>query len=654
MKKIINVGIAGAGTMGSALAQKFAQEKLNVIIYDISKENITRGLNNIQQTLNEAIDKKVFSEEDVKTILSNISATTEIERLKTCDLIIEAIFEDFHIKSDFFKKVSSVVPASTILATNTSSFSVSELAESVIHPERFIGLHYFYHAAKNRLVEIIPGKKTSDDTIKAAYYFSIQTGKDPIFTKDTYGFAVNRFFVPWLNESVKLIEDGTILPGEVDFVATKVFGIGMGPFALMNATGVPIAYHSQKTLEKFGNAYKVSSLLKTQAESKQNWKIDTVNSVEEHKYKLIEDRLLGCVFFVCSQIINENVCSSTDLNKGARIGLKWRKGPVEMMAERGITTTNKLIEQYAKQYNEQCVFVNEKQLELEWVQKKIINQTAYILFNRPEDLNALNEKVFHQLDNIIESIHQDKSVHTIIITSTGKAFVAGADIKFFIDNIEKGTVDKIVAFTQYAQSVLQKLDDSDKRVIAVLNGITLGGGLELALCADEIYALPHVNMAFPETGIGIYPGLGGTQRTQKRIGKELTKYLVFTGKILNAKEAQEIGLLDNILLFDDYVKVLEGNISGLQKQEKKQLSEKWQKIILTMQNIRLDNLSAQENEITKKMMQKAPVALKYADDLIEKQEGPSSELKYLEKIFTTEDALSGLKNIGKKVQFKGK
>ncbi|GAB4203113.1 MAG: 3-hydroxyacyl-CoA dehydrogenase/enoyl-CoA hydratase family protein [Bacteroidia bacterium] len=653
MKKIKTVGIAGAGTMGSALVQKFAQENFQVTLYDIAKEGLEKGMNNIRQTLNEGKEKNVFTDEQITKILSNITTTTNIRDLSTCDLIIEAVFENFKVKSELFQKLSEIVPPHTILATNTSSFSVSELSNYVSHPKRFIGLHYFYHAAKNRLVEIVPGKNTSEETIKTAYYFSLQTGKDPIFTKDAYGFAVNRFFVPWLNESVKILQDNIATTGEIDKIAMDVFGIGMGPFALMNATGVPVAYHAQKTLETFGNSYTVANLLKEQTDKKQNWTIDVPANIDKHKFNIVSDRLLGCVFFVCAQILKENVCSPTDLNKGARIGLKWKKGPIEMMKEYGKKKVNTLIKQYADLYNEPFISIEEENLNLQFVTKKIIRNTGYIIFNRPEDLNALNEQVFQQLENVIDELNRNNSIQNIIVSSTGKAFVAGADIKFFIQNIESNNVDKIVSFTEYAQNVLNKLDTSPKKVIAVLNGLTLGGGLELALCADEIYALPTVNMAFPETGIGIYPGLGGTQRTQKRIGKELTKYLIFTGKNLSAQEANEINLIDNIISFEDYINILEGNFSVLQKPSEKHLPQKWQNIIHAFKHININQLHA-DNELEKRIITKAPLAIRYANILIDEAKGPSSELLYLKNIFTTEDALMGLKNIGKKVQYKGK
>ncbi|GIV27143.1 MAG: 3-hydroxyacyl-CoA dehydrogenase [Bacteroidia bacterium] len=657
MKKINSLAVIGAGTMGSALAQKFAQENFNVILCDKSDDALKKGIKRIEESLNEAVEKKVISSQKKTEVLDRIKSTVDFNDLNNVDLVIEAVFENFEVKAQLFQEISKIVKKDTIIATNTSSFSVTELSQHVSYPERFIGLHYFYHAAKNRLVEVVPGAKTSEEVFKTAYYFSLQSGKDPIVTKDVYGFAVNRFFVPWLNESVRLFQEKIATPEQIDYVAMKLFGIGMGPFALMNATGVPVAYHAEKTLEVFGPSYKVSELLKQQAEKQENWNIDEFHSIDTITEKVIEKRLLGVVFFVVAQLLNEKVCTATDLNKGAKIGLKWKKGPIELMCQKNIEEVNQIIHEYVTLYNEKTITISKEDLKLEYVLSRKINDIGYIIFNRPEDLNALNEDVFNQLNQHINALNSDTSINKIIITSTGKAFVAGADIKFFINNIESGQIDKIVSFTQFAQSVLEKIDRSPKKVICVLNGMALGGGLELALCADEIYALPNVTMAFPETGIGIYPGLGGTQRTQQRVGKLLTKYLVFTGKNLNVQESKEISLIDGIISFEDYINILEGNLSSLapRKQERRELAEKWKEIEKKMENINPDNFnSAGDDELLKILSRKAPLALKYADKLINEFKGPASELNFLKDIFSSEDALLGLKNIGKKVEYKGK
>ncbi len=665
MKKIKSVGVVGAGTMGSALAQKFAQEGFNVILADRALEYVNKGLVGIKTVLNEGLEKKVFTAEQIEKFIANIKVTDNLNDLRNCDIVIEAIYEDFNAKIELFKNLSDILSPDAIIATNTSSFSVTELSAAVKDHSRFVGLHFFFHAAKNRLVEIIPGLKTSEKTLKEVYRFSVQAGKDPIYTKDAYGFAVNRFFVPWLNEAVRLLDEPGITIEAIDEVCMKTFGIGMGPFALMNATGVPIAMHAQKTLEIYGPAYKTATGLIKQVDRKENWNIKTENNpISDDARKLINERMLGCIFFVCSQILEENVCSAIDLNKGAKIGLKWKKGPVDLMKYYGDMMVKKLVEGYSTIYKEKVpTGIAEESWEMEYVTLSQSKGTAVITMNRPEDMNALNEEVVKQLDDKFSKAESDPTVDTIILTGSGKAFVAGADIRFFVKNIKNNTINKIIDFTKYGQEVFEKIDKSPKKVIALLNGLALGGGLELAICADEIYALPKVNVAFPETGIGIYPGLGGTQRTALRVGNGLAKYLILTGKMLNASEAVEIGLIDKIITIDEMFEMLNGG--ELPAIEKKEFSGKWVAYSELYKHNNYNSIledsfenGALEKEelekVRKSMRVKAPIAMQFAEELINEAKGPASELKKLEAIFTTDDALLGLSSIGQKVVYSGK
>lgn len=666
MKKIQIVGVIGAGTMGAAIAQKLAQEGFSVFLNDREQKYIDKGLSGIREILEQGIARRIFTQEKVEIILNNIKGTTDQTDLKECDLIIEAIFEDFNVKTDLFKKLDSIVTSDTILATNTSSFSVTELAESVSHPERFIGLHYFYHAAKNRLVEIIPGAKTSKETYDAARSFSVQSGKDAITTKDTYGFAVNRFFVPWLNESCKILEEGIASISEIDTICMKTFSIGMGPFALMNATGVPIALHAQRTLEDFGPSYTVSERLEEQVKSGANWDLSEMDavSISPEKEKAVNDRILGCTYFVCSQILEEEVCTAVDLNRGAKIGLRWRKGPIDLMKRTGEMEVKRLVSDYAAIYNEDIpkgIVTN--YWKMEYVTLSYSQNRAIITMSRPENMNALNEEVMAQLDVKFTEAESKSNIDTIIITGTGKAFVAGADITFFVKNMRSGTLENIVTFTQYGQSVFDKIDRSTKKVVAILNGLTLGGGMELALCADILLAVPKTKISFPETGIGIYPGLGGTQRTATKIGKGLAKYLVLTGQMLDAKQAYEIGLVDDVISLSEAFDILSGE-KEIPNRSNIRLSEKWNAIdSLFSNNSYRSIIRGNESDVTidaesltklsKTMSFKAPIAMDIAEKLIEKGEGQASELEQLTEIFSTKDAMLGLTSIGKKVQYSG-
>jgi enoyl-CoA hydratase/3-hydroxyacyl-CoA dehydrogenase len=666
MKKINTVGIIGAGTMGSAIAQKLAQEGFTVYLNDREQKYIDKGVAGIREVLEQGVERRIFTQEKVEAIISNIKGTTRQEDLKVCDLIIEAIFEDFEIKSNLFKALDKFISADTILATNTSSFSVTELAESISHPERFIGMHYFYHAAKNRLVEIIPGEKTSDETYKAMQIFSVQSGKDAILTKDSYGFAVNRFFVPWLNEACKMLDEGVGTIAEIDTICMKTFGIGMGPFALMNATGIPIALHAQKTLEHFGPSYEVSALLKKQVASGNDWKLSGMDSVNitPELTKTVNDRILGCTFFVCSQILAEEVCTAVDLNRGAKIGLRWRKGPIDLMQKFGESEVKRIVNEFVTLYSEPTpVGIEAKNWEMEYVTLEIIGSRAIITMSRPENMNALNVEVMAQLDNKFSYADARDDIDTIVLTGSGKAFVAGADIKFFVKNIKSNTIENIIAFTKYGQKVFEKIDASSKKIIVILNGLALGGGMELALCADVLLAVPKTKIAFPETGIGIYPGLGGTQRTTLRVGKGLAKYLVLTGQMLGAKQAMEIGLIDGIIQPSEMFDIISGE-KEMPKKTKFELSKKWKAIeSLFSKNSYKAIISGDyfngtmdtENidKLAKTMSFKAPIAMDFSEELIEAAQDPYSELEKLAAIFTTKDALLGLTSIGKKVEYSG-
>lgn len=670
MKSIKTVGVVGAGTMGSALAQKFSQENFKVILADREIKFVEKGVNGIKAMLAQGVEKKVFTPEQANATILNITGTSDLNDLVVCDLIVEAIFENFDAKKDLFKTLSSITLPDTIIATNTSSFSVTELSAFVKYPERFLGLHYFYHAAKNRLVEIIPGEKTSAEIMEAAKVFCIKSGKDAITCADAYGFVVNRFFVPWLNEAVKIVEQKVATKEEVDSVCMRTFGIGMGPFALMNATGVPVAYHSEKTLEIFGEPYKTASLLKQQTELNKPWELADIASVtvDEKKEKVIKERMLGIVFFVVSEIIDEKICTASAINQGARIGLQWKKGPIDLMKELGDVKVKELIAGYVSSYSNvqipNSIGINFWETEHVLFMKK--EDTAFITINRPQDLNALNVDVIAQLDEKFSLAEYDPEIHNIVITASGKAFVAGADINFFVENIKSNHIENITSFTSFGQSVFHRIDNSPKKVIILLNGLAFGGGLELALCGDIILAVNTAKLAFPETGIGIYPALGGTFRSSRRIGKGLAKYLVCSGNVVSADDAEKIGLIDKAISMDQMCELLAGNLSlnSFTQKEEKHFNGKFSVIEKLFNAYSVDSIlsggikgdeipTELKAEIQKRLGQKAPIALKISESLIDNNAGDNEALEEISSIFSTNDALLGLSSIGKKIQFSG-
>jgi enoyl-CoA hydratase/3-hydroxyacyl-CoA dehydrogenase len=674
-RTIRKLGVIGAGNMGSGIAQKMASEGFPVVLVDLDDEKVARGIEIIERTLAEGVERKVFRPDKAKQILGRIRGSSNWDDLADCDLVVEAVFEDEQVKRKVFARLDEVCRPDAILATNTSSFSVSRLAEGTGHPERVLGLHYFYHPAKNRLVEVVPGRATAERFLRAAWSLQEQTGKTPIAAGDVFGFVVNRFFVPWLNEAVRLRDEQVADTATIEEVAKKTFRVGMGPFELMNLTGTTIALHAATTLgQELGRLYAPADGLRAQVESGQPWNFE--GQADGAKSDAVAERMQGVVFLIAAALVDEGVGTLEDTDIGARVGLRWPKGPFEMMNRLGVDKAARLAESVARRWELPLPKLLETRaarrepFPFRVVRSEVRDGVATLTINRPDAMNALNEAVVSQLHEAFRAAAADPQVRGIIIAGAGKAFVAGADIRFFVRNIDAGNVDRIQEFSEAGHALLNDIDASEKPVIARIHGLALGGGLELALACSRIVATPGAILAFPETGIGIYPGLGGTQRTARRISPDLAKWLIYTGEMLTGQRAQEIGLVDEIATPAELDHACREAIeSGRSNRE-----STWPIAFAELgtffgsnrvEDIRLGKADAKGKEQLAKAMQrvasKAPLALGIAEELINKgagrplEEGLQMELDSLREIFATEDAYEGLSTLGKKKpSFKGR
>ena len=348
---------------------------------------------------------------------------------------------------------------------------------------------------------------------------------DPIAAADVFGFVVNRFFVPWLSEAVRLLDEQVADIPTIDEVSRTTFGVGMGPFELMNLTGIPIALHASTTLgRELGPLYAPAAGLAKQVESGQPWKLE--GQTNGSKSDDVADRLRAVVFFAAAALVDEGVGSLEDTDIGARVGLRWPAGPFEMINQLGVDRAAKLVQPLTERWELASPKLLESQaaggesFHFRVVRSELREGIAWLTINRPDAMNALNEAVVGQLHEAFRAAAADPAVQGVVIGGAGKAFVAGADIRFFVRNIDSGDVDRILQFSEAGHALLNEIDNCKKPVIARLHGLALGGGLELALACSQIVAAPEAVLAFPETGIGIFPGLGGTQRTLRRIGPQ--------------------------------------------------------------------------------------------------------------------------------------
>jgi len=678
MSQINKIAVIGAGNMGSGIAQKLAQEGLNVVLVDTSEEFVERGINIIRQMLKEAVERKILSAEHVHDILSHIIGTCDFEIVADADLVIEAVFEDKQVKFDLFGKLDQICSPKTILATNTSSFYVHEFAEKTSRPDRFVGLHYFYHPAKNRLLEVIPHEKTSAETLERSLLVAKLHGKTAIVIKDAPGFAVNRFFVPFLNEAARMLEEGLANIATIEEATKQAFKIGMGPFELMNVTGIPIAVHASTTLgNELGPFYATANIIKAQLDKNENW--DLKGDVEEAKLPAIKDRFYGVCLGVAAALVDECVASIEDTDRGAKIGLRWLMGPFEIMNKIGIEKTYKAVKTITQTYDDfKMPQILEKQYKIgkpfafNFVDLETKDPIAYITINRPEAMNALNETVLAQLSRRFDEAEKDPDVKAIVFQGAGKAFVAGADIKYFVDKIKADKIADIAEFTRKGHELLLKIENSNKLTIALLDGLSLGGGSELALACQAVVATPAGSMGFTETGIGIFPGLGGMLRMARFAGPELAKYYVFTGIPISAEDALALGIATRLVAPAEVAAAI-NKLASEGKPDKYRPTELPQRFKTLAQICSSENAGrllagmlpeGVPDEIAAKTAKfigyKAPLALKIANEVIDQQVGKSMaeaveiELGRLNDIFSTADALEGLSSFGrKKPEYKG-
>ncbi|MFA6469890.1 MAG: 3-hydroxyacyl-CoA dehydrogenase NAD-binding domain-containing protein [Bacteroidota bacterium] len=233
----ISIGIVGAGTMGAGIAHIAALNKFNVSLYDINEEVIRRSAERINFEMKRAVDKNKITDDDMKQALSRIKKRTNINDLDTCDLIIEAVLEDIKVKKDLFKKLDQIAHHTAILATNTSSLSVTSIAAATKKPERVVGMHFFNPVYMMKLVEIVKGARTSDETMKSATAIAEQMGKKTVQAKDTPGFIVNRVARPFYGEAMKILGENVTSLEEIDRIVKRSGGFKMGPFELMDLIG---------------------------------------------------------------------------------------------------------------------------------------------------------------------------------------------------------------------------------------------------------------------------------------------------------------------------------------------------------------------------------------------------------------------------------
>ncbi|MFU8869009.1 3-hydroxyacyl-CoA dehydrogenase family protein [Natronococcus sp.] len=265
--QIDRIGVVGAGTMGSGIAQVAATTGYDVVLRDIEREFVESGFETIEDSLGR-LESRDALEEDPETIRGRIEGTTAIDELGDCDLVVEAALEEMDVKREIFAELERVCDEDVLLATNTSTLSITSIAAELDRPERVIGLHFMNPVPIMEGVEVVVGEKTTEDATELAHDLAEELGKTTWESDDKPGFVTNRILMPWINEGIRAYDEGVATKEDIDAGMELGTNVPMGPLTLADHIGLDICLHASETLhEELGDRYKPAYLLKRKVEA---------------------------------------------------------------------------------------------------------------------------------------------------------------------------------------------------------------------------------------------------------------------------------------------------------------------------------------------------------------------------------------------------
>jgi 3-hydroxybutyryl-CoA dehydrogenase len=364
--KMIKVSVIGAGTMGAGIAQIVATNGHEVYLYDSFDGAIESAERKLNKILNRLVEKEKISEEQKDNILGKITFTKNINKLKGSGLVIEAIIENLEIKQKVFAEIESLVSEDCIIASNTSSLSITSIASACKKAERVVGIHFFNPAPLMPLVEIIPSIQTSESTLRSAKSIIDSWGKVTVVAKDTPGFIVNRVARPFYGEAIRIYEEGVADFTTIDWAMREIGGFRMGPFELMDYIGNDINYTVTETVFSafyFDSRYKPSFTQKRMMEAGYLGKKSGRGYYDYSKDmpKANEDRDLGKIILwrVLAMLINEaadalflKIASRDDIDLAMIKGVNYPKGLLAWADEIGIKNVLNQLEDLQAEYAE--------------------------------------------------------------------------------------------------------------------------------------------------------------------------------------------------------------------------------------------------------------------------------------------------------------
>jgi len=345
------VGVIGVGTMGRGIALAMARAGHVVQVFDTDHASVEEAQRWFRVRLYRMREKGDLTAEGVFEVQNRLTVASTPNEMADATLIIETVTEDMETKLSVLGQCATFCKDDTLLATNTSSISIAALATATKRGDRFAGLHFFYPAEVNKLVELVPGPGSSERTIGMLKDIASGLGKTVVVVKDSPGFIVNRIMVPLLNESARLAGEKRVPPAAIDDMAVRDLGMPMGPFAIMNATGLGTAYRSATNLARMGPFYAPCPTLKKRYETGRSWPIAGLETGTPKAPIFTAETLRSVAFTMTLALVDEAVASPADIDLAVTTGLKWRRGPVAWLRETGEQRARDIVGQFIAEHD---------------------------------------------------------------------------------------------------------------------------------------------------------------------------------------------------------------------------------------------------------------------------------------------------------------
>ncbi len=589
---VSKAAVVGGGTMGGEIAQAIATADIPVVVKDIEQKFVDAAVEKARAItegkLSRLVAKEKLTQEQADARLAEVMGlivgTTTYEAFGDVDFVIEAVPERMEIKQVVFREIDAATPGHAIIASNTSSLSITEMGEATLRADKVVGFHFFYPASVMPLVEVIVGEDTSQETATAAYNFAQAIKKQPIVCGEVPGFVVNKILIAAMGEIWRAQEEHGLSLKAIDEAIVAAKGAPMGPFFLTDLLGLDTTLHTAEHLNaSYGEHFYVHEGLKRLvADGKLGAKTggegffkdgeQTIPGDAEPDTEELVAMFAGRALVEACLLVEEGVCSVRDVDLGMMTGagLDPRKGLLPPFWRADVEGLDKALEQL-----EQLQEKHGDRFAPPVTLKRLVAQGRYGLssgqgfypYPQPDEgeqaetvkletrdgvavawlanlpMNAVSPDVIRDLGTVWERVKAADGVGAMVIASSVPVvFSAGADIKAFTQ-MDEGSEELIHS----AHALLREFGTSRVATIAAVNSIAFGGGCEVAMACDVRIAAEAAVFGQPEIKLGIIPGFGGTQRLARLVGSSKALEMNLVGDAVLSEEALEIGLVNRVV-----------------------------------------------------------------------------------------------------------